>query len=76
MEATVFYLLMLQKYIISKQKTLKYKIIMCWGNISTDFTINNMIKKPGLKGSVKCFTVDFNPIYTNDILDIHKYLIK
>ena len=49
---------------------------MCWGNISKDFTINNMIKKPGLKGSVKCFTVDFNPIYTNDILDIHKYLIK
>ena len=30
-----------------------------------------MKKKTGLKGSVKYFCVDFNPIDINDILDIH-----
>ena len=34
------------------------------------------MKKTGLKGSVKFFSVDFNPIDTNDILDIYKYLMK
>ena len=34
------------------------------------------MKKTGLKGSVKFFSVDFNPIDTNDILDIHRYLMK
>ena len=48
---------------------------LCLGNISKDFTINNM-KKPGLKEIVKVFPVDFNPIDTNDILDINKYLMK
>ena len=24
----------------------------------------------------KFFSVHFNPIYTNDVLDIHKYLMK
>ena len=33
-------------------------------------------KKRGLKGIVKFFSVDFNPIDTNDILDTHKYLMK
>ena len=45
------------------------------GNISIDFTINNM-KKAGLKGIAKFFSVDFNPIDTNNILDIHRYLMK
>ena len=48
---------------------------LCLGNISKDFTINNM-EKTGLKGSVKFLSVDFNPIDTNDILDIHRYLMK
>ena len=34
------------------------------------------MKKAGLKGVAKIFPVDFNPIDTNDILDIHKYLMK
>ena len=34
------------------------------------------MKKTGLKGSVDFFSVDFNPIDTNDILDIHRYLTK
>ena len=45
------------------------------GNVLKDFTINNM-KKSGLKGAINFFSVDFNPIDTNDILNIHKYLIK
>ena len=48
---------------------------LCLGNISKDFTIKNM-KKKGLKGVIIFFSVDFNPIGTNDILDIHKYLMK
>ena len=51
------------------------KCALCLGNISKNFAINNM-KKMGLKGVVNCFSVDFNPIDTNDILDIHKYLVK
>ena len=34
------------------------------------------MKKPGLKRLVKFFYVDFNPIDTNNILDIHKYLME
>ena len=45
------------------------------GNISKDFTINNM-RKRRLKGIVNFFPVDFNSIDTNDILDIRKYLMK
>ena len=47
---------------------------LCIGNVSKTFTINNL-QKAGLKKS-KFFPVDFNPIETNDILDIHKYLMK
>ena len=32
--------------------------------------------KTRLKGIGNFFSVDFNPIDTNDILDIHKYLMK
>ena len=48
---------------------------LCLGNISKGFTVNNM-KKPGLKGVVKFFSIVFNPIDINNILDIHKYLTK
>ena len=73
MEATVSCLLILQRHINSKQKTQKS---LCLGNISKDLTITNMKKKKrtGLKGAVNFFSFDFNPIDTNDILDIHKYL--
>ena len=40
-----------------------------------DVTIDNM-KKIGLKGVAKFFSVDFSFIDTNDILDIYKYLMK
>ena len=48
---------------------------LCFSIISNDFTVINM-KKTGLKGSVKYFSVDFNPIDTSNILDIHRYLMK
>ena len=35
-----------------------------------------MKKKTGLKEIVKFCSVDFNPIDTNDILDVHGYLMK
>ena len=58
----------------AKDSQIKDRTI-CLGNISKDFTINNM-KKVGLKGVVVFFSVDFNPIDTNNILDINKYLMK
>ena len=59
-----------------KAKTSEIKdYALCLGNISKDFIINN-VKKTGLGGVVKLFSVDFNPINTNNILDIYKYLIK
>ena len=48
---------------------------LCLGNMSNDFTINNM-KKTRLSGVVKFSSVDFNPIDTNNILDICKYLMN
>ena len=33
-------------------------------------------KKTGLKGVIKFFSDDFNPIDTNNILDNHKYFMK
>ena len=47
---------------------------LCLGNISKDFTIYNM-RKTRLK-EVLFFSVGFNPIDTNNVLDIHKYLMK
>ena len=72
-EATVSHLLVLQKHISSKQELKDYTL--CLANTWNDFTINNM-KKTRLKGSVKSFSVDFNPIDINDFLDILQYLIK
>ena len=50
---------------------------LCLGNIK-DFTINNMTKKKKNRNKriVKFFSVDYNHIDTNDILDIHKHLMK
>ena len=45
------------------------------GNISKDFTVNNL-KKRRSKGHVHVFSVGYNVINTNNILDIHKYLMK
>ena len=50
------------------------KYPLCLGNISKDFTANNM-KKRGLNRYVYKFSVDFI-IDTSNVIGIHKYLIK
>ena len=73
MEATISYLLMLQKCINSKQETLKKNYTLYLGNISKEFKINNT-KTNRIKGKFNFFV--FNPIDTNNVLDIHRYLMK
>ena len=48
---------------------------MCLGNLSKDFTVDNL-KKTGLKGITNFFSVDYRFIDTNEILDDYKYLTK
>ena len=63
---------------IHKVKTKDSEIIaapICLGNISRDFSVDNM-KKTGLNGYVYDFTVDYDFIADDKILDIHKYLMK
>ena len=48
---------------------------LCFGNISKDFSVDNM-KKFGLNGYVYDFSVNDDVITADDILDIHKYLMK
>ena len=48
---------------------------LCLGNISKDFAVDKM-KNTGLNGYVCDFSVDYDTIAVNDILDIHKYLMK
>ena len=50
-------------------------IPLCLAKTSKDFSVDNM-KKTGLKGCVYDFSFDYNAIAVNDILDIHKYLMK
>ena len=47
----------------------------CLGNISKQFSVNNM-KKTGLNGYVYDFSIDYDAIAVDDILDIHKYLME
>ena len=46
------------------------------GNISGDFSVNNLKIAPRLNGCVYDFSVDYRPFDTSNIVDIHKYLIK
>ena len=48
---------------------------LCLGNISKDWSVYN-IKHTGLNGYVYDFSVDYDAIAVDDILDIHKYLMK
>ena len=48
---------------------------LCLGETSRYFSVDNM-KKTGLNGYVYDFSVDYNAITVDDILDIHKYLMK
>ena len=50
-------------------------IPLCLGNISKDFSVGNL-RKTGRNGYVYDFSVDYDAIAVDDILDIHKYLMK
>ena len=51
------------------------KTSLCLGNISKDFSVDNM-KKTGFNGYVYDFSVDYDAVAVDGILDIHKYLMK
>ena len=48
---------------------------LCQGNISKYWSIDNM-KKTGLNGYVYDFSVNYDATDVNNIVDIHKYLMK
>ena len=48
---------------------------LCLRNISKDWSVDNM-REIGLSGYVYDFSVDYDAIAVDDILDIHKYLMK
>ena len=50
-------------------------IPLCLGSIAKDFSVENM-KKAGLNWYVYDFSVDYGAVVVDDILDIHKYLMK
>ena len=49
--------------------------MLCLGNISNDFSVINM-KKRGLYKTVYEFSADYGAISVDNILNIHKYLMK
>ena len=64
------------KIIKLKAKNLEIAVNpLCLGNISENFFVTNM-EKTGLYGSVFDFSVDYRVTAVDDILDIHKYLMK
>ena len=65
MEVTVSYLFQCSKIYQFKAKDSEIKkYLLCLGNVSKDFKIDNM-KKTGLKESVNFFSVDYISINTN-----------
>ena len=48
---------------------------LCLANILKDWSTDNM-KKPGLNGYVYDFSADYSATDTDDIKDVHNYLMK
>ena len=48
---------------------------LCLANFSKDFSVDNM-EKIGLNGHVYDFSTNYAAITVDDILHIHKYLMK
>ena len=48
---------------------------LCLRNVSKDFSASNM-KKAGFNGYIYDFSIDFDAIDVDDILNIHKYLMR
>ena len=49
---------------------------LCLGNISKDWSQDNMKKTWLHNGYIYDFSTDYNAIAVSDILDFHKYLMK
>ena len=47
-------------------------IPLCLENISKDWSVDYMKKKPGLNGYVYDFSIDYDAVAVDDILGIHK----
>ena len=76
MEQIIIYLLTEQKFINSKQKTIEIAATpLCLRDISKHWSVDNM-KKTRFTGYVYDFSVNYDAIAVDDILDIHKYLMK
>ena len=63
---------------ICKFKAKNYEIVatpICLGNISKDWSVDNM-KKTEFNGYVYDFSVDYDATDVDDILGIHKHLMK
>ena len=48
---------------------------LCLGNVSKDFWASNM-KKAGFNSDIYEFSVDYDSVDVDDVLDTHKYLMK
>ena len=76
MEKIVIYLLMLTEIIKFKAKDSEIITTPLYlVNISKDFSVDTM-KQTRLNRYVYDFSVDYDAISVDDILDIHKYLTK
>ena len=62
-------------YKLKAKDTENVATLLCLGNISKDFSVDNM-KKTGLNGYVYDFNIDYDAAAVDDILDIHKYFMK
>ena len=49
-------------------------VALCLHNASKDFSVDDDMKKTGLYGNY--FPVDYDSIDVDDVLDVHKYLMK
>ena len=75
MEIIVICLLRAQKLLNLKKDSEIVADPLCLENISEDVSSADM-KKTGLYGSVFDFSVDYRVTPLDDIVDIHKYLMK
>ena len=77
MEQVIICLSKVQIFTNLRQKILKFGQLhyAYEGNISIDWSLDNM-KKTGFNGCVYDFSLDYDATDVDDILDIHKYLMK
>ena len=66
---------MVQKFTNLRQKTEIVAAPLCLGNISKDWSEDNM-KKTGFNGYIYDFSVDYDANDVDDIVDIDSYLMK